>query len=152
MFVKGWLVSKYLPDPGLLLVLHLFNSPSYCLISFHKSTLKRSLDIDDLPHGPLLNLIVSIKLYYDSIAQWTKTCNYLSSWPKLVLFACNFSPLKLFAFRTFPSNNNHAQPSKKKVKPLAFITSLISLPKTSKINPSLNLLERSLSRIRRARS
>ena len=81
-------------------------------------------------------MIVSIKPYYDSIAQWTKTCIYLSFWPKLVLFACNFSPLKVFAFRTFHLNNNHAQPSKNKTKPSAFITSLISIPQTSKINPS----------------
>ena len=88
-------------------------------VSFHsiKSTLKRSLDIYDLPHGPLLNLVVSIKPYYDSITQWTKTCNYLSFWLKFVLIACNFSPLELFPFRTFHSNNNHAQPSKTNKNP-----------------------------------
>ena len=72
-------------------------------VSLHSinQTLKRSLDIDDLPHGPLLPLAVPIKPYYDSIAQWTKTCNYLSFWSKLTLIAYNFSPLKLFALRTF---------------------------------------------------
>ena len=89
------------------------------IVPFHSinQTLKRSLDIDDFPHGPLLNLTISIKPYYDSIAQWTKTCNYLYFWPNIVLFSCNFSPLKLFAFRTFPSNNSHAQPSKNKQNP-----------------------------------
>ena len=72
-------------------------------VSFHSinQISKRSLDIYDLPHGPLLPLAVSIKPYSDSIAQWTKTYNYLSSQPKLVLFACNLSPLKLFALKTF---------------------------------------------------
>jgi len=124
-------------------------------VSLHSinQTLKRSLDIDDLPHGPLLNLIVSIKSYYDSIAQWTKTYNYLSFPGQSLFYLLATSHLwNSLHLKFSTSSSNHAKPSKKQTKPLAFITSLISLPKTSKTNPSLHLLERSLSGFRKARS
>ena len=72
-------------------------------VSFHSinKTLKRSLDIYDLPHGPLLNLIVSIKFSYDSIAQWTKYLPSSFFLVKTYYFACNFSLLNLFTFGTF---------------------------------------------------
>ena len=68
--VKGWLVSKYLPDLGLLFVLHLLIP--FLIVSPHSinQTSKRSLGLDDLPHRFLLNLDASIKFSYDSIAQW----------------------------------------------------------------------------------
>ena len=99
--VKGWIVSKYLPDPGLLFVLHL--SFPFLIVSPHSinQTLKRSLGIDDLPHKPLLNLIVSIKSSYDSIAQWTKNLPSFFFLIKTYLFSCNLSPLNLFTFGNF---------------------------------------------------
>ena len=73
------------------------------IVSFHSinQTLKRSLDIDDLPHGPLLPLSVLIKSSYDSIAQWTENLPSSFFLIKTYSFACNFSLLNLFTFGTF---------------------------------------------------
>ena len=120
MHAKRRIVSKYLLDLRLLFVLHLLNS--LLIVSFHsiKSTLKRSLDIDGLPHGSLLNLVVSIKSYYDSIAQWIEAVSCLSFLAESIFTFIHLHP----SFRLPSPSHIFAQP--KQTKPLFFITSLIS--------------------------
>ena len=94
---QGLKGQKELPPSLNIYVNHLIQRTPMRVSSLNSinQSSERSLDIDDLPHGPLLPLVVPIKPYYDPIAQWTKTYNYLPFLAK----ACSIC-LQLHTFET----------------------------------------------------